>query len=233
MSKLAGHKNITETAITELHISTKMHPIVGHLKLPGNIADRGLLDVVSLGHWGYYGQAHHFMRRFDGQSPFAAYQESVYWIKSNALKAANDLCRSIARINLSSTMTGDIWLDCLPLGNACHALQDSFSTGHVIRGAGEPGAIVNILKYAGTQKKGHGEADTKWAGKTTFSTSGRHAINATKDLITLVTDAAQQSKPSHVEFQGWEVFRKKWINGVHLSEERDAEIDLIEHYARD
>ncbi|MEE9129619.1 MAG: hypothetical protein V3T84_06335 [Phycisphaerales bacterium] len=98
MSDLAGHKRLIAQAVKELATSCSSHPLVRGLSsatLPVAVVATDIRDIFNLGHWLDYGQKHHFMRRFDSQSPLEAYQESVQWIRSNALSAAGKLADRI------------------------------------------------------------------------------------------------------------------------------------------
>ena len=100
MSKLEGHKLITVQAVKEIKGSCSTHPLGGNLSganLPAHVVNRDILDVIILGHWADFGQSHHFMRRFDGQSPYEAYVESVEWIRSNAFQTSKTLARRIRK----------------------------------------------------------------------------------------------------------------------------------------
>ncbi len=90
MSKLTGHFVITQQAVREIRSSCANYLVAenfGLTGLPTDVIMRDILDASS-GHWADFGQKHHFMRRFDGQSPREAYQENVQWIYRNALSSA-------------------------------------------------------------------------------------------------------------------------------------------------
>lgn len=97
MSHPKGHRLITQEAINELQESCIKHWSRGvqysreSTKFPSVVVQRDILDTVTLGHWGNYGQSHHFMRRFDGQSPLQAYNANVKWVYSNAVSATENL----------------------------------------------------------------------------------------------------------------------------------------------
>ncbi|MEC4677812.1 MAG: hypothetical protein VST69_03555 [Nitrospirota bacterium] len=272
MSKLGGHWKITETAVSEIHLSCVEHPLGRNLQyaeLPKVVIFRDLLDVISLGHWGDYGQAHHFMRRFDGQSPKEAYDESIEWIYSNALNAAELLATRIRKhlvlkINTGVSPHAAVRTDCplssgrfsstpqndsgglavlsphsggnwQTLGNAIHALQDSFSKGHVLRETspveGAPGSIAHVKSYGGAEKHGHSEYDEKWAdGKGKYSVAGRLAIDATKDLLEIVIETAiGNADPAML--LGWQGFKTKWLKASRrLSEIRNFVIDFVSQF---
>lgn len=165
MSSYSGHGRITRKAIEELGSKCRQHSLAGNVRVMDLTGFNKAVDaraVISLGHWHSWNQNYHFMRRFDGQSPMEAYNNSVKWIRSNTLSAAKLMWK---RINddldntpalharrptsckvypLKKTGTkafingGEVinrrnahWMN---LGYAIHALQDSFSTGHVLRG---------------------------------------------------------------------------------------------------
>jgi len=163
MSKLKGHKNITNQAVDELVRSNKEHSVIGNLHsmaLKYSVTARDIFDVIQLGHWTNSGQRHHFMRSFNGQSHFNAYIDATNWIRSNALHAANQLSDRIKKFELGNDgfnadsmrsgkhaiagkpptrnhnnkhVTNSDHVSWLTLAYACHALQDSFSAGHAIR----------------------------------------------------------------------------------------------------
>ena len=163
MSKLSGHKNITNQAVDELVRSNEEHSVIGNLHsmaLKHSVQARDIFDVIQLGHWTNSGQRHHFMRSFNGQSHFNAYIDATNWIRSNALQAANQLSDRIKKFELGNDefsadsmrsgkhaiagkpptrnhnnkhKTNSDHVSWLSLAYACHALQDSFSAGHAIR----------------------------------------------------------------------------------------------------
>src|SRR5258707_11415314 len=107
MSSLGGHKRLTKQAVEELRSGKHSSPIMKALpaaRLQDSAVARDLIDVLILGHWLDFGQQHHFMRRFDGQSPFSAYSEGTEWIRSNAQKTA----RLLARRTRAAFCTADV-----------------------------------------------------------------------------------------------------------------------------
>ena len=93
MSSPTGHWTITAQAVKTLASACASHPLAGNLataSLPMSVVARDVLDFP-FGHLGDFGQSHHFMRRFDGQSPKVAYEENVEWVRYNTLKAARQL----------------------------------------------------------------------------------------------------------------------------------------------
>ncbi|MEO8941652.1 MAG: hypothetical protein ABI453_13975 [Isosphaeraceae bacterium] len=267
MSNLTGHSRITAKAVEELILEEAKNPLLKNLDaadLPTSVVMRDLRDL-SGGHWADYGQKHHFMRKFDGQSPFEAYQDAVEWIKSNALDASARLARRIRRYNVQKgatstikdargrsvlggttvqTLEGPQTLDrpdWQHFGNAVHALQDSFSKGHVTREDSSrhpytPGAIAHIKRYAGDEKQGHAHADEGWwEGKGRngyFSRDGRFAVNATKSLIRIVFRTATASNGQGAsDLSGWSTFQGVWLKASsRLSRQRDQVFDLIDRY---
>lgn len=272
MSKLKGHKNITKQAVDELVRSNKEHSVIGNLHsmaLKHSVQARDIFDVIQLGHWTNSGQRHHFMRSFDGQSHFNAYIDATNWIKSNALHAANQLSTRIEKFKLNidgfsansmrngkhaiagkpptrsphnKHKTNSDNVSWLTLAYACHALQDSFSAGHVIRErhlhSMQPGNITGILRYSGVEKENHSKHDTKWQLKFKdnkaifFSLEGKIAINATKALITMVLQTAfdHDSNNKITALDGWSDFQRTWLNAPTLSKKRDLAVDLIHQY---
>jgi hypothetical protein len=243
MSSLPGHGKITRRAVEEL----AREPRYAHLftasaakTVATNVMARDILDVFILGHWADFGQCHHFMRRFDGQSEVAAYTEAVEWIRLNAADAARHLA-SHAHLARGpggrSIITGGQTPLSQSLGNALHATQDSFASGHAereeARGA-MPGAIRRIKRYAGAEKDGHEQADQEWhlPGDTgAFSFMGRFAVEATKDLLRLVADSAAGGSAAASQLPGFEMFRAKWLRvSGQLSNQRDLAFDLIDRY---
>ncbi|MBP86838.1 MAG: hypothetical protein CMJ64_08985 [Planctomycetaceae bacterium] len=291
MSTLTGHSQLTQQAVKELAGEYACNPLMQGLSaagLPGAVVARDILDVLLLGHWLDYGQAHHFMRRFDGQSPYEAYEESVEWIRSNALSAARQLasrartsfgedqlaglaahaprpcpatgvaahashasgCRNRASATgryagkrvFGGSYGHDPHASDTPnwqsLGNALHALQDSFSEGHVLRaepgGETAPGPIKHIKVYGGEDKEGHSDFDELWrdekSGK--WSVDGRLAIEGSKALIAVVVNnAVVQKRQTLTSLDGWSSFKATWLAASDdLSTERVFEIDFIERF---
>ncbi|MEZ4648067.1 MAG: hypothetical protein R3E97_04630 [Candidatus Eisenbacteria bacterium] len=136
MSKLKGHYEITMRALVELKAEFRRNPVVGNISTQRPVAPfqesevdlvkgslihlvnstptpawgavvRDMIDVFTLGHWGDSSQKHHFMRRFDGQSPYNAYLDGVEWIRKNATEAADEISRRL-RDRLSEAELGAI-----------------------------------------------------------------------------------------------------------------------------
>lgn len=250
MSSLTGHWKITQTAVRELAASWPMNPLVKGLSaagLPDAAVTRDILDVLCGGHWADFGQKNHFMRKFDGQSPYQAYREAVEWIRTNALQAAHLLAARIkacfprgvttgraANYNGKMVFAGISWQQ---LGNAVHALEDSFAEGHAVReepaGPKNPGAITHIKRYAGQEKEGHEHGDEVWQDENgQFSASGRLAIEAVKDLLLIVLVSAQASvQKGATTLVGWDRFAAQWLKASsQLSQEPDKVFDLIDRF---
>jgi hypothetical protein len=141
-------------------------------------------DVFTRGHWTQEGQKHHFMR-FDGQSPLAAYDAGVLWIKTNAHTAGQRI-REI--LKTKPRTVNPIWIG-EPMGLAMHALQDSYAEGHVSRKKdGNDFVITNVQVYDYTNQHahddwpGHKALDEKWKS----DALGKEAIIAGRELVRLV-----------------------------------------------
>lgn len=248
MSTLTGHFRITQTAVVELAHSRADSPVAYGVKwagLPQAAVARDIMDVLCLGHWADFGQAHHFMRRFDDQSPYDAYVEAVRWISSNAMSATRLLSQRIASFfpngiqgKHADKIRGQFLFQDVPwqsLGNAIHCLEDSFAIGHVVRSPSieelKPGEIEHIKRYAGTEKDHHAEGDEEWwdHSKERFSTSGRQAVEAVKALLRIVLDTALESRNPH-GINGWQSFCDQWlVASPKLSKVRDRAFTLIDN----
>jgi len=98
MSSFSGHYSISKEAVNSIQKSCGNHSLGKNLPvadLAAYIVNRDIMDVINFGHWSNFGQSHHFMRRFEGQSERGAYEESVEWIRSNALNASGVLSEQI------------------------------------------------------------------------------------------------------------------------------------------
>ncbi len=249
MSNLSGHRKITQAAVMEFSSSLSAAPLLGGLNsagLPDAVVSRDLIDVISGGHWADFGQKHHFMRRFDGQSPYQAWEDACEWIRSNALSSAQLMATLLTRPELNRghqrkpcgtcvamTFQNVSWQ---PLGYAIHALEDSFAAGHVTRAAAtadsQPGNIEHIKRYAGAEKENHSEEDEAWWDNKTsgFSLSGRLAKNAVKALLQIVLDTALADKHP-AALQGWTGFREVWLKPSNkLSRTTDRVFELIDQF---
>ena len=249
MSSLTGHAQITATAVRELASEWRVNPVVAGLSeadLVVATVGRDILDVLIIGHWADFGQKHHFMRQFDQQSPYDAYESAVEWIRTNALQSARDFAPGIRlmsprgvsheryrQVGGAVYFSGISWQ---PLGNAVHALEDSFASGHATRGpalnAKVPGLIEHIKRYAGAEKEGHEHGDAAWKNEQGGLTqSGRFAVEAVKNLLRIVISTAQASNSPNA-LVGWQNFRDRWLRASSkLSKSNDRVFELIDqHY---
>ena len=244
--KIDGHAKITGAAVneflaeadpavsafagTQLVYETQSDHGPTSIKTLGYYAvKRDLIDVVTTGHWSNFAQRHHFMRRFDGQSPFEAYEDACNWVVSNAIDFADGAVRAMGSFKLQA------------LGNACHAIEDSFAGGHAVRerhgGPLLPGAITHIKMYAGAEKEDHDHMDTTWwdAGRDDFSLEGKLAKNAVKALLAVVFADVARARSGRQRslsgLSGWVGFRNRWLKASSkLSKERDAAHDLVDDF---
>src|SRR5262245_25110365 len=111
MSNLTGHGRLTAQAVQELQTNCAGHPLLRGLGAAGlgvDVVMRDIIDVAIVGHWADFGQSPHFMRRFDGQSPRQAYDESVEWIRRNACSAANERSRRMESLFRESDRAVDV-----------------------------------------------------------------------------------------------------------------------------
>ena len=244
MSSLPGHGKITRRAVEEIALEPRYAAAFSSFAVNTvmtSVMARDILDVIILGHWADFGQCHHFMRRFDGQSEQAAYAEAVDWIRRNAVDAARHLAAHahVARaVGGRTAITGAQSPLSQSLGNALHALQDSFASGHAEREnpqGFEPGAIRRIKRYAGAEKDGHEMADQEWhqpGNDGAFSPVGRLAVEATKALLRVIADSAVTARGgSAPTLVGFDLFRSKWLRASSkLSSQRDRAFDLIDRY---
>jgi len=265
MSSFFGHLDISKEAVKSIQKSCGSHSLGKNLPvadLAAYVVNRDIMDVPILAHWLSYGQRRHFMRRFDGQSERGAYEESVEWIRSNALKASGILSEQIKfyreipdKTQIAAHSRASISLSCKlaptppgfrrssigrqimggepdnyddvandvnweNIGNALHALQDSFSLGHAVREESgtedQPGSIVRVKVYQGEDKNGHSEFDDQWKlgdkDQSIFSLKGKQAINASKALIIIIINTGifgNGKKPA--QLLGWQAFINQWL----------------------
>jgi hypothetical protein len=253
VSNLKGHYRITAEAARRAALEFGGPAPYEYNSLSELAVLRDLFDVVSLGHWMNHGQKHHFMREFGTQSPFAAYTEAVNWIKSQATEAANALASLLRgsggesrdesvirhRDNLRPVYAMQKaakyhWSRWQCIGNAIHALEDSFARGHVIRDgegtADHPGDIIGIRRYMGSEKDYHEEMDDLWAGEggKGFSLLGEQAIRAVTALLRMVVTSASQGVSGPVNLIGWSTFQNQFLRASpDLPKEADRALDLI------
>jgi hypothetical protein len=231
---LSGHRKLTRVAVREFLANYTRgsrgwtrgqmytRPVDSRRPVgPDHFAvQRDLNDVLSGGHWANFGQKHHFMRRQDGQSQYQAWTSACEWVRKNSVDFAVSAASGKGKRNLQK------------LGNACHAVEDSFSVGHVRRGANKPnapGAIERIEVYAGQDKKKHSHHDEEWErDRVAFEV----AKNAVKALLVVIFDEvfdARKAKRPVTSLRGWTNYRNKWLSAApDLSKGRAHEIDLID-----
>ncbi len=204
-----GHGHLTTVAIAAVRESLPpdLRWIADLLtRAPRSVQDRDIADVISLGHWTEPGQKHHFMRHAS-QSQLEAYKLAVDWIFGEAVTAAKllrerHLHRTQAKADRvwdpftrSEPARDEAGLIRLHLGNALHALQDSFSAGHVTR----DGALVitEIHVYDDANRKGHEEHDKSWKGSDGKLTKiGEAAVGASIALLECVLQSALAADPA-------------------------------------
>jgi hypothetical protein len=240
---LTGHRFITDLAVRELVAERGAHgqatqnqlqqvmrgsrSITNVIPLGAFAVQRDLYDVFTSGHWSNFAQKHHFMRKFDGQSPFEAYVDGCQWIHGNAVEFAQAAARGRGPAALQA------------LGNACHAVEDSFAGGHVVRIPAQnlhaPGEITHIKRYTGDEKKDHAPMDLEWTGHGGhLSPLGTLAKNTVKALLQLVFEEVQRAAGSRTvisRLAGWESYRQHWIRASsELSKDRDFAYDLVDEF---
>lgn len=196
---------------------------------------RDIKDVYTRGHWKDEGQKHHFMR-YEGQTEVQAYDDGIAWIVQESVKAAEILKPRIAcSLQMGKTIrersdwtvkevtacmrTGEVEA---VLGNALHALQDSFAPAHVRREE-KSLTITRIFVYDSENKHpskkgepGHSELDKSWKKEDGgFSDLANAASAASLALFQCVRAAAFASSPGD---ECKELLRKRLIE-VHLKEQ--------------
>lgn len=243
MSSLAGHREITRRAVERLREDAQdVFSALGSGSVAGRVVARDLYDLLTLGHWRSAAQPHHFMRRFDGQSGREAYEECIAWIRSRATEAARMLALQLGKAPAAARPDPAIGArhhvtPSQAMGDALHALQDSFAPGHAEREAGEgsgPGPIRRILRYAGAEKAGHAAGDAAWrsAGEGGLSEPGRHAMQASSDLLRLIAGAAGAARAGEpIALHGFEPFRRRWLAvSAALSGERGRPVGFLRRF---
>lgn len=239
--KLSGHHAITTAAVRDFAMEARLATLQcgdlggGHAasdtllrsgvtpwRLSSAVVRRDVVDVLTLGHWGTFGQKHHFMRHFNGQSPLAAYQEACAWIHDNALAFADGMAQGVGALRLRE------------LGSACHAVQDSFSPGHVERdaSAGDPAGEIRYVKlYIGHDRLGHDKGDMDWMVQGGgLSQRGMAAKEATQALLRMVTDHAESPFAPARTLTGWHDYRAKWLRASPEMARVDDVYDLIQSH---
>lgn len=103
------------------------------------------------------------------------------------------------------------------IGNALHALQDSFSASHVKRSTQSPerpGQILSIEVYDEENKKTHNHHDDGWEGQREdeLSLRGRLAVHACKALLAVIINTAIKQRGGNVDtLRGWASFKNTWL----------------------
>jgi len=102
------------------------------------------------------------------------------------------------------------------LGNAIHAIEDSFSPGHTERasgdGCGSTIRIIRILRYAGSEKSGHDAKDELWWNDASqrLSSRGTLAARAVEELLALTFESAL-TVGAAVGLPSWQAFIARWL----------------------
>lgn len=242
MSSLPGHARITRQAVEILADRDPLFAALDPARVAARVVARDVHDLLTLGHWRDAAQCRHFMRRFDGQSGREAYAEAVAWIRSRATEAARTLALQLgkapARARPDPAVGGRHRVaPSQAMGDALHALQDSFAPGHAEREGGGgpwPGAIRRIYRYAGREKAGHVAGDLAWrgAGDDGLSDAGRQAVQASHDLLRLIADTARAAPAGEpIALEGFDGFRDRWLAASeHLGGERDRPIGFLRRF---
>jgi len=193
-----GHQYLSMKAIEAAHKGLPASLLwIRHFlsDTPTSTVYRDMTDVWALAHWRAKTQKHHFMRA-NNQREKDAYRENIEWIQQNAHKALYNL-RRVWKEHLGNY---DPLFVNEPLGDAFHALQDSFSLGHVNREKrGDIYVITAIHVYDKTNKETHSELDQQWE-----SPLGKEAIIACRELTKIVILSALQKLDS--------AFKQKWTS---------------------
>jgi len=218
---LDGHTAISKAAARRFGSSLGTYDprFVDLDNIDWNVVFRDIEDLFSGGHWSPEGQRHHFMRAAN-QTQSEAWREGVRWIFNNTLEAAEILkpridCMNVAseRIRSNQKWSSKDLLSCMrtreverPLGNALHALQDSFAPAHVKRDANTL-VIREILYYDSTRLKDfedkvlpgqteHESLDETWKGPDgNLSPLGSAAADASVALFRCLVAAGLARDP--------------------------------------
>jgi nucleoid-associated protein YgaU len=119
------------------------------------------------------GQAQHFMR-YKGQSKIAAYRMGLRKVLAPLASAVRAFKNRESADDVASV-----------LAESVHALQDSFSPGHVERTLrGKKPVITDIFVWADQDKKKHEAADATWQNADgSLTLLGQECVTATRLLI--------------------------------------------------
>jgi hypothetical protein len=132
--------------------------------------------VVTGGHWRAWGQMQHFMR-----VPGRSAADSCRLATDSLWNAADAAVFFFRRDDAARAKSN--------LGEALHALQDSFSPAHVRREPDELGRLVirDLHEYTAQDPKEHGRGDetykTSAAGESSYSALGRATVLASTLLL--------------------------------------------------
>ena len=216
MSSAPGHWAITRAAVAALLAEAPGDPArraLARARLPLHATLRDARDLLNGGHWAAAGQARHFLRPARGASPAAAHAAAVAWIRARAERGAAGLAAWLGRG--PAAPRGNF---AVALGDACHALQDSFAPGHAVRRAAsgeEPGPVSDVLVYrlAPAALARHHALDEAWrelGAPQGLSPAGRRAVAATRALLACVAAAAAGAGAA-APLPGWDAFRARWL----------------------
>lgn len=166
------------------------------------------------------GQRYHFMRA-QGESNKQAFDNSVKFIKTHTENWVKMAIASLEKdVKQSKPLQNATWRNTRSyvweLALALHALQDSFSPGHVSRkGAVKStqgitnwsGPISELYVYAKQNHDKHGEHD--YDSGSPDSQWGAAAVNASISLMSVgLVSIAQKNK----NLVGWDQFKMQWLS---------------------
>lgn len=186
---LGGHERMTTDAAATALLRAEAGGVLGGLSpalrerlrdvvraMSGFVQVPDMDGVLTGGHWRAWGQMQHFMRvpgrtaadsfRLAKDSLWNAADEAVFWFRRE------DTTR--AKSNL---------------GQALHALQDSFSPAHVKREADEQGRLVvkDLYEYTAQDPKQHAKGDESYrtgeGEQGSYSGLGRATVLASTLLL--------------------------------------------------
>jgi hypothetical protein len=186
-----GHGRVTSEALARLppQISSWL---LTWVQIRRGVQNTDITDVGTAGHWTAVGQRHHFMRH-ESQSEQQAYELGVKWIFDETMQAAN-LLKNYRRPRTQNSQESDWGI--FPaetihehLGNALHALQDSFAPGHVERDKALTITAIHVYDKenkhpTAPNKLSHADYDKLWKGDDgKLSWLGDAAAQASRVLI--------------------------------------------------
>lgn len=211
-----GHEYISKEAVRAALKGLPPNHWIRHFLNDANTPTvyRDLEDVFNGNQWSNVGQKNHFMR-YAGQSELQAYEDACTWIYKNGFGAAQRL-REIWKKNLG--YYNPIYVT-EPLGNAMHALEDSFSAAHVKREKSKDNVWViegvNVYDAANKKKSGdypgHEALDLQWKD----TDLGNEAITACRELIHIVIDTSLQKNDAVVSNRWqnlWDTFSGEFLS---------------------